>query len=415
MPEMRANSADVNELLKAVDGTSGTPRNRDEGKEKKLGVVLEDRELWSKFKQLTNEMIVTKSGRRMFPVIRVSISGLDPSAMYSVLVDFGPVDQQRWKYMNGDWVSGGKAEPSRTPTVYVHPDSPNFGSHWMKEPVSFSKVKLTNKMHGTGQVVLNSLHKYQPRVHILRVGEGVQKTVASHSYPETQFVAVTAYQNEEITALKIKYNPFAKAFQDAKERPDQRESNGCDDLPENDHKRLSHVTHSWFLPPPAHQFPNSLTIPCNPRFNLRDYRHTPYTQPYPRASPPHATYSHEFNPNIPVVNLPDNWTRPSSHLLASSASSHQGQYAMWNHHLTAGSPQQASPSPYPAFLRSPASYALPPTPESLPDTSQLYYETPLTSGQGHVDAATASLVSSFQSALVKSSTSTWNPLTPSSI
>jgi len=63
MPEMRANSADVNELLKAVDGTSGTPRNRDEGKEKKLGVVLEDRELWSKFKQLTNEMIVTKSGR----------------------------------------------------------------------------------------------------------------------------------------------------------------------------------------------------------------------------------------------------------------------------------------------------------------------------------------------------------------
>ena len=48
------------------------------------------------------------------------------------------------------------------------------------------------------QVVLNSLHKYQPRVHILRVGEGVQKTVASHSYPETQFVAVTAYQNEEV-------------------------------------------------------------------------------------------------------------------------------------------------------------------------------------------------------------------------
>ena len=129
-----------------------------------------------------------------------------------------------------------------------------------------------------------------------------------------------------------------------------------------------------------------------------------------------ATYPHEFNPSLPVVNLPDNWTRPSSHLLASSASCHQGQYAMWNHHhLTAGSPQQPSPSPYPAFLRSPASYALPPTPESLPDTSQLYYETPLTSGQGHVDAATASLVSSFQSALAKSSTSTWNPLTPSSI
>jgi hypothetical protein len=30
---------------------------------------------------------------------------------------------------------------------------------------------------------------------------------------------VTAYQNEEVTSLKIKYNPFAKAFLDAKERP----------------------------------------------------------------------------------------------------------------------------------------------------------------------------------------------------
>ena len=38
-------------------------------------------------------------------------------------------------------------------------------------------------------------------------------------FPSTQFVAVTAYQNEDVTALKIKHNPFAKAFLDAKERP----------------------------------------------------------------------------------------------------------------------------------------------------------------------------------------------------
>lgn len=41
----------------------------------------------------------------------------------------------------------------------------------------------------------------------------------TYRYPETQFIAVTAYQNEEVTNLKIKYNPFAKAFLDAKERP----------------------------------------------------------------------------------------------------------------------------------------------------------------------------------------------------
>ena len=67
--------------------------------------------------------------------------------------------------------------------------------------------------------MLHSLHKYQPRIHVIKVsGNGEKKRVAKFAFKETRFVAVTAYQNEEITALKIKYNPFAKAFQDAKER-----------------------------------------------------------------------------------------------------------------------------------------------------------------------------------------------------
>ena len=34
-------------------------------------VELEDSGLWNKFRTFTNEMIVTKNGRRMFPVIKV--------------------------------------------------------------------------------------------------------------------------------------------------------------------------------------------------------------------------------------------------------------------------------------------------------------------------------------------------------
>lgn len=90
--------------------------------------------------------------RRMFPVFKVSISGLDPNSMYTLLLDFVQVDTHRWKYVNGDWVAGGKAEPAAPNCVYIHPDSPNFGAHWMKETVSFSKVKLTNKLNGGGQV-----------------------------------------------------------------------------------------------------------------------------------------------------------------------------------------------------------------------------------------------------------------------
>lgn len=90
--------------------------------------------------------------RRMFPVLRVSVSGLDPNAMYSVLLDFVAADNNRWKYVNGEWVPGGKPEPQSPSCVYIHPDSPNFGAHWMKAPVSFSKVKLSNKLNGGGQV-----------------------------------------------------------------------------------------------------------------------------------------------------------------------------------------------------------------------------------------------------------------------
>lgn len=36
-------------------------------------VELEESVLWNRFQSLTNEMIVTKNGRRMFPVIKVSL------------------------------------------------------------------------------------------------------------------------------------------------------------------------------------------------------------------------------------------------------------------------------------------------------------------------------------------------------
>ena len=43
--------------------------------------------------------------------------------------------------------------------------------------MSFAKVKLTNKSNGNGQIMLNSLHKYEPRVHLVRVDAVEQRTV----------------------------------------------------------------------------------------------------------------------------------------------------------------------------------------------------------------------------------------------
>ncbi|XP_057304202.1 T-box transcription factor T-like [Hydractinia symbiolongicarpus] len=209
-------------ILRETD-KSVTTRKEKLTKDPQLCVALEDADLWRSFHRMTNEMIVTKNGRRMFPVLKSGVSGLEPQAMYSIMLDFTPVDEHRWKYVNGEWSHAGKPEPTPPSKVYVHPDSPNFGTHWMKSPIVFSKVKLTNKETTNGQVLmLNSLHKYKPRIHIVKVGSG-EKVVSTHSFTETEFIAVTAYQNEEITNLKIRYNPFAKAFLDAKERNDHRE------------------------------------------------------------------------------------------------------------------------------------------------------------------------------------------------
>lgn len=54
-------------------------------------------------------------------------------------------------------------------------------------------------------VVLQSLHKYQPRLHVVEVNEdGTEDTsqpgrVQTFTFPETQFIAVTAYQNTDVS------------------------------------------------------------------------------------------------------------------------------------------------------------------------------------------------------------------------
>jgi brachyury protein len=72
----------------------------------RVTIQLEELTLWEKFATYTNEMIVTKNGRRMFPVIKIRITGLEPSAFYDVLLEFKQVGGNRWKYINGEWIHG---------------------------------------------------------------------------------------------------------------------------------------------------------------------------------------------------------------------------------------------------------------------------------------------------------------------
>lgn len=60
----------VNRLLRAVESELRAGREKGDPTEKQLRVSLEDAELWRKFREVTNEMIVTKNGRCGFRLTR---------------------------------------------------------------------------------------------------------------------------------------------------------------------------------------------------------------------------------------------------------------------------------------------------------------------------------------------------------
>lgn len=193
-----------------------------------IQVELQCADLWKRFHDIGTEMIITKAGRRMFPAMRVKIAGLDPHQQYYIAMDIVPVDNKRYRYVyhSSKWMVAGNADSPVPPRVYIHPDSLASGDTWMRQVVSFDKLKLTNnELDDQGHIILHSMHKYQPRVHVIRkdfsselspnkavpTGEGVK----TFSFPETVFTTVTAYQNQQITRLKIDRNPFAKGFRDS--------------------------------------------------------------------------------------------------------------------------------------------------------------------------------------------------------
>ncbi|XP_055246674.1 T-box transcription factor T isoform X4 [Gorilla gorilla gorilla] len=374
----------VDHLLSAVENELQAGSEKGDPTERELRVGLEESELWLRFKELTNEMIVTKNGRRMFPVLKVNVSGLDPNAMYSFLLDFVAADNHRWKYVNGEWVPGGKPEPQAPSCVYIHPDSPNFGAHWMKAPVSFSKVKLTNKLNGGGQ----------------------------------------------ITALKIKYNPFAKAFLDAKERSDHKEM-----MEEpGDSQQPGYSQWGWLLPgtstlcPPANphpQFGGALSLPsthgCDRYPALRSHRSSPYPSPYAhRNNSP--TYSDNSPACLSMLQSHDNWSSlgmpahpsmlPVSHNASppTSSSQYPSLWSVSNGAVTPGSQAAAVSNGLGAqfFRGSPAHYTPLTHPVSAPSSSG----SPLYEGAA---AATDIVDSQYDAAAQGRLIASWTPVSPPSM
>ncbi|XP_061199526.1 MAX gene-associated protein isoform X2 [Neopsephotus bourkii] len=203
-----------------------------------ITVTLDNNSMWNEFYHRNTEMILTKQGRRMFPYCRYWITGLDVSRKYILVMDISPVDNHRYKWNGRWWEPSGKAEPHVLGRVFIHPESPSTGQYWMHQPVSFYKLKLTNNtLDQEGHIILHSMHRYLPRLHLVpadKATEVIQLNgpgVHTFTFPQTEFFAVTAYQNIQITQLKIDYNPFAKGFRD----------DGLNSRPQRDMKQNSNL------------------------------------------------------------------------------------------------------------------------------------------------------------------------------
>uniref|UniRef100_A0A3B3R9H4 T-box transcription factor 6 n=1 Tax=Paramormyrops kingsleyae TaxID=1676925 RepID=A0A3B3R9H4_9TELE len=161
---------------------------------------LENSSLWKQFSSIGTEMIITKTGRRMFPQLRVKLSGLNPSLRYILLLEVIPADASRYRFQGDSWQAVGGAEARLPDRVFIHPDSPATGTHWQSRTISFHRAKLTNNTLDTrGHIILHSLHRYQPRLHVIEARDVLMWGGGRHSFvfPETQFFTVTAYQNSK--------------------------------------------------------------------------------------------------------------------------------------------------------------------------------------------------------------------------
>uniref|UniRef100_A0A8C0FA56 T-box transcription factor T n=1 Tax=Bubo bubo TaxID=30461 RepID=A0A8C0FA56_BUBBB len=302
---------------------------------------------------------------------------------------------------------------------YLLPLSPLL-ERWL---ISYLKTRVLSV---PASIMLNSLHKYEPRIHIVRVG-GPQRMITSHSFPETQFIAVTAYQNEEVcTAGKegCKYQEVSSGK--VSDHKDMMEEVG--DNQQSGYSQLG----SWLIPgtgtlcPPANPHPQfgaplslSPAHSCERYSSLRNHRPAPYPNPYThRNNSP--TYADNSSACLSMLQSHDNWSSlgvpthtamlPMSHSTgtATSSSQYPNLWSVSNSTITPVSQSSGMSNGLSSqFLRgSPAHYTALPHPATAASSAS-----PLYDGGAPTDLPDSQYDASAHARLA----STWTPVTPPSM
>lgn len=181
-------------------------------------VRLIDSDLWSKFQENGNEMIITRCGRCLFPLLKVEIIPFeDVRSVYDVKLNLLLMGGERWKYRNNRWIC-----LPQTQQQHQHLQQQQQQSYKLALPIkkdtfhakrmfiaSFEGVKLSN-VETTKRMtfLVQSFKKYQLSLTI--TDKNQEDIEEEFNLPLTEFIAVTHYQNSLITSLKKYHNPHAK-------------------------------------------------------------------------------------------------------------------------------------------------------------------------------------------------------------
>ena len=113
----------------------------------------------------------------------------------------------------------GAGDPLPSSSLFLHGDSPCLGEMWSAQgAIVFDKLKLTNNRCTIiqGQICLHSMHKYLPKLVVVPLSTeqtnmssetllrhfeefGMPSNAEEFVFPETAFITVTAYQNQQVS------------------------------------------------------------------------------------------------------------------------------------------------------------------------------------------------------------------------
>ena len=92
-----------------------------------------------------------------------------------MLVRVAPADSLRYKYLNMRWCAVGESDvvQNEEKQILRHASSPNNGMFWMRKPISFKNIKITNnsrsKNGNVSFVLIQSIIQCIPYSNIINV------------------------------------------------------------------------------------------------------------------------------------------------------------------------------------------------------------------------------------------------------